>query len=105
MILTDFSPELLAARERLLNSIILTWPVKVAAMPAPLVGPVYPISIEAVQTCVERYRVQWLEALAEREAIVASGTAGKVDGYWKREHRAKALYATSLALLEAFSDD
>jgi hypothetical protein len=103
--MTDFSPELLGARERLLNSVVLTWPIKVAAVPAPLLRPAYPITVEALASVIERYRVQWQEALAEKDTIVASGTAGKVDGYWKREHRARALYATSLALLEALSDD
>jgi hypothetical protein len=103
VVMADFSPELLAARERLLDGIVSTWPIK--ASPAPLVRPTYPITIEAAAAAAERYRRQWQDALAEKDAVVASGTAGRVDGYWKREHRSRALYAGALLLLEAISEN
>lgn len=70
-----------------------------------MVRQVYPITLSAAAAMAERYRLQWMEALAEKEAVVASGTAGRVDGYWKREHRARGLYGAALALLEALRDD
>lgn len=66
-----------------------------------VVKQVYPVSIETASAVAERYRQQWLDALAEKEAAVASGEAARANGYWKREHRARGLYVTSLALLEA----
>lgn len=99
--MSDFSPELLQAREMLLAGIMATWPKKDPPAPQPLVAPVYPISLEAATAVTEHYRHLWLEALAEKEAVVATGTAARVDGYWKREERARGLYVTSCALLEA----
>jgi len=105
--MTDFSPELLAAREALLQGIMATWkkpPDFTGRLQQALVRPVYPITIEAAMKAAEHYGELWLEAHREKQAILDAGTAGKIDGYWKREHRAKALYATSLLLLEALSD-
>lgn len=110
----DFSPELLAAREQHLQDLIAApfWnppfrkPTFDPKPPAvhPLVSPTYPISPNAAAAVVERYRMAWEDALAEKEAALAEAASLKRspgDGYWKREHRARALYATSLALLEA----
>jgi hypothetical protein len=88
VMLTDFSPELLKARERL-----------------PLVRPTYPITVEAAANVAAHYGELWLAAYREKEAAVAAGEAGRADGYWKREHRARGLYGAALALLEALHDE
>jgi hypothetical protein len=104
--MTDFSPELLAAREALLQG---SGRFQVAMiLRQPLIRPAYPVTVEAATAVCERYRVQWVEAQAEKAAALAEAVASKRspgDGYWKREHRARALYGAALAFLEAMTDE
>jgi hypothetical protein len=97
-------PELLEARQRLLDGIMATWsPKRPAASPR---RPVFVITTEAIEAVTARYGELWLKAHTAKAAQLALASATKAspgDGYWKAEHAARARYGTALALQEALT--
>jgi hypothetical protein len=86
-------PDCLAARERLLEGIMATWP---KFGPRKLVPKEPPPSTEisdalkrAADASVEKYRRTWQHELAAKRAIEAEPNTPPVN-YWEPEHRARA---------------
>jgi len=62
------------------------------------------LDLDAVRRRVEQYRVDWEQKRDARDRMVAEAARDKTsppDHYWQEEHRARALYGSALAFLEA----
>lgn len=106
------SAELLAARQRHLEECMAApfwnapWkkPVFEPKPKKPQAAPPAIVTVEAALSVAETYRARWQAALAEKQAILDEGSAGRIDGYWKAEHSARARFATALLILEALGE-
>lgn len=65
------------------------------------------IDISEIRSRSERYRLEWMRERDKRDRMLASAVRDKTvlpDHYWQAEHRAHALYRSSLLLLEALEE-
>lgn len=107
------TPTLLAAREALLEGIVAAGKLG-GGKKSKNVADVYEgpyvsqreINIQAAKNVAERHRVAWEKAKADKDAMIADAVATKTNlpnNFWLEEHRARALYGSTLAYLEAIS--
>ncbi len=61
------------------------------------------IDLTEAKARVDRYRADWLRERDKRDRAVNSGER-LPDHYWQAEYRAKALYASAAAFVEALED-
>lgn len=108
------SPELLAAREQLLDGIAAAGKIGGTTKKRDkevIVGGLHvsmrEINIEAAKQVAEKRRAAWEKERARLDAMVADAVATKTNlpnNHWVDEHRAKALYGSALLFLEAISE-
>lgn len=92
------TPTLLAARERLLEGIVATWPSSRQKVAKPKRNLVV-IDLDAERAKVEELRLKWQREVVKKEAMLAAGTTPG-HNYWETEHRARVQYILAAGLLD-----